>query len=116
MTEPDLIQAKTEIAGDEIVFFGDDGCGAIAVRADDVIQDSDGIHVTPGTLFRVIQPATDQMPGRDEEKRAIAEASGAYSTTCLPFGKVSYLYECTPQGLKYIGPCGAPSPCGYPCT
>ena len=116
MTEPTLIQAETEVSGDEIIFHGDDGCGVIAVRARDAVLKSDGVQVTPGTLFRVVQPATDQLPGRDEEKHAIAEANGAYSMTCLPFGKVSYLYECTPQGLKCLGPCGMPAPCGYPCS
>jgi hypothetical protein len=116
MTEPTLIKAKTEIAGDEIIFHGDDGCGIIAVQAGDVIQNPDGVYVTPGTSFRLIQAAEDQLPGRDEEKRANAEAYDVFSLTCIPFGETSYLYECTPTGIKYIGPCGMPSPCGYPCT
>lgn len=116
MAGTDLIKARTEIAGDEVIFFGNEGCGRIAAKAVDIEQAADGYHVEPGTLFRVIEPATDQMAGRDADKRSLAAAQNVYSTTCLPFGEVSYLYECTPDGLKYIGPCGMPSPCAYPCT
>lgn len=116
MSDEDLIQAKTQISGDEIIFYGDDGCGVIAVPAANVGQTSNGVQVKPGTLFRLIAPATDQLPGQDDAKRANARSHGAISLTCMPFGTVYYLYECTPQGLKYIGPCGMPGPCGYPCT
>lgn len=111
----DLIRCEMKPDGDEILLDGDDGCGQLAVQASSVQKSAGGLLVEPGTLFRAIHPAKDQLVGRDEEKARLTTESGVYSTTCLPFGNTYYLYECTPKGLKYIGPCGMQN-CAYPCS
>ena len=117
MPKSDLIQASYEVMGNEAVLHGDGGCGKIAVSLDDVTVENGALRVTEGTVFRLVAPATDQLPDDREAKLANSKAHNVYSTTCMPFGAVSYLYECLPGGgLKYIGPCGMPGNCAYPCT